>query len=663
MRVDFSDWFKRPGLVARKYTYSKMGSTRDTELEVHFDIQAGLSIFTFPSFIINNLDLTREASLRGSLRPMDNSGPEVSLTLMGRPDGESGAVMTVFGREDQARCLKAFLDGKDMHFGVDASDGEKLIRLPLPNDTVFQTVYREVFEQVQAANDPPPMPDLSERIGQRQGFKTNEFVVYPAHGVGQILAIEEQEIAGAKLELFVINFMKDKMTLRVPTAKVANVGMRKLSEPALVKLALETLRGSKQFQSSEWSSRAQEYESKINSGDIVSIAEVVRDLYRLESQPEQSYSERQLFEAALDRLSREIAIVQHMTEAEAIGEIAAYLAGETPTSKHRAGVSPSSLPEREASLPGEMIRLDRLPVGEDGLPQWNEEIADATREFGAEFLAPFMVEVSPGQCFSGYVSRANWQTPVRTYEARAVLIGRQNDEFRTTVVVSAPGVPRKQGSDPWMPYDFQYETSLPKVHVRDIVNTMRGLCEQRHTAELTAREQPEKPLERPMFLAKITGVIPKGMSLPAAPVETKKFPSRAEATEWLLGEALNNLPTPVSTVEVFSDSGESVWREWHWSHDALKAKNEKWWDQREPNRKVIEKLQAERRQKIASGEISGDQLSLAEQFQRDNPAWTGPHFASMPVKTIDSGWIWRREYWERPHTGLRYTSKSWFSDE
>jgi len=310
-----------------------------------------------------------------------------------------------------------------------------------------------------------------------------------------------------------------------------------------------------------------------------------------------------------------------------------------------------------------MIRLDRLPIGEDGSPQWNDEIDDATREFGAEFLAPFMVEVSPGQCFGGYVARTSFPSPVRTYEARAVLIGRQNDEFRTTVVVSAPGIPRKQDSDPWMPYDFQYDTSLPKVHVRDMVNTMRGLCEQRHTAEVTVREQPEKPAERPMFLAKITGVIPKGLLLPAAPVETKKFPSRAEATEWLLGEALNNLPTPVNTVEVFSESGESVWREWHWSHDALKAKNEKWWDQRDPNRKGIEKLQAERRQKIASGEISGDQLSLAEQFQRDNPAWTGPHFASMPVKTIDAGWIWRREYWERPHTGLRYASKSWFPDE
>jgi CarD family transcriptional regulator len=163
-------------------------------------------------------------------------------------------------------------------------------------------------------------------LTQRQGFKTNEFVVYPAHGVGQILAIEDQEIAGAKLELFVINFMKDKMTLRVPTAKVANVGMRKLSEPALVKRALDTLKGRARVKRTMWSRRAQEYEAKINSGDIVAIAEVVRDLYRSESQPEQSYSERQLYEAALDRLSREIAVVQHVTETEAVKEIESQLA-------------------------------------------------------------------------------------------------------------------------------------------------------------------------------------------------------------------------------------------------------------------------------------------------------------------------------------------------
>src|SRR5256885_786641 len=172
----------------------------------------------------------------------------------------------------------------------------------------------------------PRVEEPKKVLTQRQGFKTNEFVVYPAHGVGQILAIEEQEIAGAKLELFVINFIKDKMTLRVPTAKVANVGMRKLSDPALVKKALETLKGRARVKRTMWSRRAQEYEAKINSGDIVAIAEVVRDLYRSESQPEQSYSERQLYEAALDRLSREIAVVQHSTETEAVKEIEAQLA-------------------------------------------------------------------------------------------------------------------------------------------------------------------------------------------------------------------------------------------------------------------------------------------------------------------------------------------------
>jgi CarD family transcriptional regulator len=172
----------------------------------------------------------------------------------------------------------------------------------------------------------PRVEEPKKVLTQRQGFKTNEFVVYPAHGVGQILAIEDQEIAGAKLELFVINFIKDKMTLRVPTAKVANVGMRKLSEPVLVKKALETLKGRARVKRTMWSRRAQEYEAKINSGDIVAIAEVVRDLYRSESQPEQSYSERQLYEAALDRLSREIAVVQHVTETEAVKEIEGQLA-------------------------------------------------------------------------------------------------------------------------------------------------------------------------------------------------------------------------------------------------------------------------------------------------------------------------------------------------
>ncbi len=156
-------------------------------------------------------------------------------------------------------------------------------------------------------------------------FKANEFVVYPAHGVGKISSVEEQEIAGAKLELYVIHFEKDKMTLRVPTAKAQSVGMRKLSETAVVEQGMKTLKGRARIKRTMWSRRAQEYEAKINSGDLVSIAEVVRDLYRSDRQPEQSYSERQLYEAALDRMAREIAAVKKIDDAAAVAEIEAVL--------------------------------------------------------------------------------------------------------------------------------------------------------------------------------------------------------------------------------------------------------------------------------------------------------------------------------------------------
>ncbi|CAD5278886.1 CarD family transcriptional regulator [Bosea sp. 62] len=160
----------------------------------------------------------------------------------------------------------------------------------------------------------------------RQGFRTGEFVVYPSHGVGQITAIEEQEVAGFKLELFVVSFAKDKMTLRVPTAKAASVGLRKLADAESVGKALSTLTGRARVKRTMWSRRAQEYEAKINSGDLVAIAEVVRDLYRSEAQPEQSYSERQLYEAAIDRMTREIAVVEEITETEALKKIEGQLA-------------------------------------------------------------------------------------------------------------------------------------------------------------------------------------------------------------------------------------------------------------------------------------------------------------------------------------------------
>ncbi len=161
------------------------------------------------------------------------------------------------------------------------------------------------------------------------GFQPDEYVVYPTHGVGRIVAIEEQEIAGCKLELVVITFEKDKMTLRVPTSKTKSAGMRKLSDEGVVLRALETLKGRARVKRTMWSRRAQEYEAKINSGDLVTIAEVVRDLYRSDAQPEQSYSERQLYEAALDRMSREIAAAQDVDESIALQKVAEALTQST----------------------------------------------------------------------------------------------------------------------------------------------------------------------------------------------------------------------------------------------------------------------------------------------------------------------------------------------
>jgi CarD family transcriptional regulator len=163
------------------------------------------------------------------------------------------------------------------------------------------------------------------KIKKIAGFNLNDYVIYPSHGVGQIIDVEEQEVLGAKLELFVIIFEKDKMTLRVPTTKVESVGLRSLSSPELVAKAMVTLKGRARVKRAMWSRRAQEYEAKINSGDLISIAEVVRDLHRNDEQREQSYSERQLYEAALERLSREVSVVNGVDEMLAQDEITEVL--------------------------------------------------------------------------------------------------------------------------------------------------------------------------------------------------------------------------------------------------------------------------------------------------------------------------------------------------
>jgi CarD family transcriptional regulator len=184
-------------------------------------------------------------------------------------------------------------------------------------------IDRAAFRQQPGGRPPVAKADVagkpvSKVPGARHGFKAQEYIVYPAHGVGQIVAIEEEEVAGFKLELFVISFIKDKMKLKVPVPKVNSVGMRKLSEPDVVKKSLDTLTGRARVKRTMWSRRAQEYEAKINSGDLVSIAEVVRDLYRSDAQPEQSYSERQLYEAALDRMAREVSVVLKLSDAEVL---------------------------------------------------------------------------------------------------------------------------------------------------------------------------------------------------------------------------------------------------------------------------------------------------------------------------------------------------------
>ena len=166
-------------------------------------------------------------------------------------------------------------------------------------------------------------------VSQRHGFKTNEWIVYPAHGVGRIVGIEEQEIAGMSLELFVITFEKDKMTLQGADRQVGRASAcaswpRRASSSAPWRRS----KGRARVKRTMWSRRAQEYEAKINSGDLIAIAEVVRDLYRSESQPEQSYSERQLYEAALDRMAREIAAVEKLDERGAVQRITEVLVQE-----------------------------------------------------------------------------------------------------------------------------------------------------------------------------------------------------------------------------------------------------------------------------------------------------------------------------------------------
>jgi CarD family transcriptional regulator len=171
-----------------------------------------------------------------------------------------------------------------------------------------------------------PAPKAAVPKNEKLEFAVNDFVVYPTHGVGQVTGVENYEIAGENLRLFVISFERERMTLKVPITKVKESGLRKLSSRKVIDNALKTLKGRVRIKRTMWSRRAQEYDAKINSGDAVAIAEVVRDLHRGADQPDQSYSERQMYQAALERLSRELGAVEKTEPEEAVEKIEAILA-------------------------------------------------------------------------------------------------------------------------------------------------------------------------------------------------------------------------------------------------------------------------------------------------------------------------------------------------
>ena len=171
-----------------------------------------------------------------------------------------------------------------------------------------------------------PAAKAAPVVAKKPSFKIGELVVYPAHGVGKITNVEEQEIAGIKLELYIVDFEKEKLRLKVPTNRAEQKGMRRLADRTLIEQAMKVIRGRARIKRTMWSRRAQEYDAKINSGDMIAVSEVIRDLYRSDRQPEQSYSERQLFEQALARFARELAAVRKVDEDQCIKELEDFLA-------------------------------------------------------------------------------------------------------------------------------------------------------------------------------------------------------------------------------------------------------------------------------------------------------------------------------------------------
>ena len=192
--------------------------------------------------------------------------------------------------------------------------------------TPKKAVSKKTVSKKAASKKTAPKKVVEKKVkSKKEQFLPEQYVIYPSHGIGQILEIEKKEIAGQMLKMYVIEFEKEKMILRVPIEKTKEIGVRKVSTKNQLKEIFEILTGKAKIRRTMWSRRAQEYEAKINSGDIKLLTEVVRDLFRSDSQPEQSYSERQLYEAARERLSREVAVIEKTDEQKAIEKMETIL--------------------------------------------------------------------------------------------------------------------------------------------------------------------------------------------------------------------------------------------------------------------------------------------------------------------------------------------------
>ena len=209
----------------------------------------------------------------------------------------------------------------------DKKKSDKQIKKPATNKKK-PTVKKKASPKNKSSKKESKSVATKSKVSQaklKDGFLPDQYVVYPSHGVGKVIEIEKREIAGQLLEMYVIEFEKEKMTQRVPIGKIKENGVRKVSTKNQLKEIFEILTGKAKIRRTMWSRRAQEYEAKINSGDIKLLAEVVRDLFRSDSQPEQSYSERQLYEASRERLAREVAVIEKTDEQKAIEKMETIL--------------------------------------------------------------------------------------------------------------------------------------------------------------------------------------------------------------------------------------------------------------------------------------------------------------------------------------------------